>query len=82
MTQTEAGVQERATWTTAYINDLPDSAFACIDAAGRHYPHHDAGGKLDLPHLRNALSRVAQEATTSCGRGHLEDHAEAADIGD
>jgi hypothetical protein len=70
-----------AEWTAAYINDLPDSAFACIDDAGRHYPHHDAGGDLDLPHLRNALSRVAQEDTTSCGVAHLRAHAEAADIG-
>jgi hypothetical protein len=70
-----------AEWTTAYINDLPDSAFACIDDAGRHYPHHDESGTLDLPHLRNALSRVAQEDTTTCGVAHLRAHAKAADVG-
>ena len=83
-----------ATWDAAYINDLPDSAFACIDAGGelddggrtvprslRHYPHHNAAGNLDLPHLRAALSRVAQEATTSCGVGHLRDHAQEEDVG-
>lgn len=70
-----------AQWTSAYINDLPDSAFACIDSSGRHYPHHDASGKVDVPHLRNALSRVAQEDTTSCGVSHLREHASALDIG-
>src|SRR3990172_1814848 len=83
-----------AEWTTAYINALPDSAFACIDAGGekdedgrtvprslRHYPHHDASGALDMPHLRAAASRVAQEDTTSCGAGHLHDHADAQDMG-
>jgi hypothetical protein len=85
----------RAVWTAAEINDFPDASFACIDAGGtkddegktvprslRHYPHHDADGNLDLPHLRNALARVAQEDTTSCGVGHLRDHAEAEGIGE
>lgn len=71
----------KAAWSSSYITDLPDSAFACIDSAGRHYPHHDASGALDLPHLRAALSRVAQDATTSCGRSHLEDHAKEAGVG-
>ena len=80
----------RAEWDAAYINDLSDSAFACIDDGGekdddgrttprslRHYPHHNAAGELDLPHLRNALSRVAQEGTTSCGHDHLMMHGKA-----
>ena len=83
-----------AEWTAAYISDLPDSAFACIDAGGekddegktvprslRHYPHHDAQGDVDLPHLRAARKRVAQSDTTSCGAGHLADHAEEMDMG-
>lgn len=74
-------IEQRASWDAAYINDLPDSAFACIDAEGRHYPHHDASGAVDLPHLRNALARVAQEATTSCGVAHLRAHAKAEGIG-
>ena len=59
----------------------PDSAFACVDDEGRHYPHHDADGALDLPHLRAALSRVGDPANTQCGKGHLEVHAVAEDIG-
>ncbi len=75
---------ERAEWDTAYINDLPDSAFACIlpggtkDESGkttprslRKYPHHDASGAVDPAHLANARARVQQEGTTSCGHDHL-----------
>jgi HK97 family phage prohead protease len=91
-----SGARSRAVaeWDTAYINALPDSAFACIDGGGtkedgktvprslRHYPHHNASGALDLPHLRNALSRVAQEATTSCGVAHLRSHARGEGVGE
>lgn len=70
-----------AEWTTAYVNDLPDSAFACVDAEGRHYPHHDSSGSLDLPHLRAALSRVGDASNTQCGKAHLEAHAKAAGVG-
>ena len=60
-------------WTAAFINDLPDSSFAVIDSGGekngegkttprslRHLPFKDASGKVDLPHLRNALARLSQ----------------------
>lgn len=83
-----------AEWSTAYVNDLPDSSFAYIESGGkkdsegktvprslRHYPHHDASGKIDLPHLRNALSRVNQEATTSQGKSHLQSHAKSEGVG-
>ena len=66
-------VEERATWDTAYINDLPDSAFLYIEPGGkkdsdgkttpralRHFPYKDASGAIDLPHLRNALARIPQ----------------------
>ena len=69
-----------AEWTTAYVNDLPDSAFACPEQ--RKYPHHDASGKLDLPHLRAALSRVGDPANEQCGKGHLEAHARSEGMGD
>jgi hypothetical protein len=64
---------KEAEWDTAYINDLPDSAFAVISKGGtkddqnktvprtlRHLPHHKADGSLDIPHLRNALARLSQ----------------------
>jgi hypothetical protein len=69
-----------ATWSTKYVNDLPDSAFACPDE--RKYPHHNKSGDVDLPHLRNALSRVAQADTETCGVQHLRAHAKKLGIGE
>jgi len=50
---------EKATWSTAYVNSLPDTAFAYIEAGGekdeegktkprslRHLPHHNASVKF------------------------------------
>ena len=70
--------ETKTAWSSSYITALPDSAFACVDSEGRHYPHHNAQGSLDLPHLRNALSRLGQAGTTSCGADHLRAHARAA----
>ena len=85
----------RAAWTTAYINDLPDSAFAHIELGGekdedgkttprskRHFPHHDAAGKIDLPHLRNALSRAPQSPFGPKAMVHLRRHAKAEGVGE
>ncbi|MCK9601608.1 MAG: hypothetical protein M0R06_21380, partial [Sphaerochaeta sp.] len=64
---------DKAVWSQAQINDLPDSSFAVIEPGGtkdetgrtvprglRHLPYKDGSGKVDLPHLRNALSRLPQ----------------------
>ena len=63
--------QEKAVWSTAYVNDLPDSAFLHIKPGGRKdddgktvprtlrmFPVRDDAGKIDLPHLRNAIARI------------------------
>ncbi len=63
----------KAQWTRAYINDLDDSAFLFVEAAGekdesgktvprslRHFPYRDARGSVDAPHLRNAVARIPQ----------------------
>jgi hypothetical protein len=63
----------KETWTTVYVNTLPDSAFLYIAPGGkkdsegkttprslRYFPYKDGSGKVDLPHLRNALSRIPQ----------------------
>lgn len=63
--------QSHAEWSTADINDLPDSSFAYIEDGGkkdadgkttprslRHLPYKDKDGKVDLPHVRNALARL------------------------
>lgn len=62
-----------ATWSTAFVNNLPDSAFLYIEPGGtkdadgktvprsnRHFPVKDDSGKVDLPHVRNALARIPQ----------------------
>jgi hypothetical protein len=62
-----------AVWSTAYVNNLPDSAFFYIETGGekdeegktkprslRHLPYKDETGKVDLPHLRNAIARAPQ----------------------
>lgn len=62
-----------AVWSTAFINDLPDSCFLYISPGGkkdgegkttprslRHFPYKDSNGKIDLPHLRNAIARIPQ----------------------
>lgn len=82
-----------STWDAAYVNDLPDSAFAVILPGGtkdgegkttprslRKLPHHDASGSVDMPHLRNAMSREPQTdmpmAMHEKAMGHLERHME------
>jgi competence protein ComEA len=73
-------------WSRKYINSLPDSAFASIEVRSdgkraRHLPHHDHTGKVDLPHLWNALARINQvkwidPKNEAIARHHLEEHAE------
>lgn len=68
----EMDLEEAAKWTRAYINSLPDSAFiyiepgykAGLDKRARHLPYKDDTGKIDLPHLRNALARCNQITPT------------------
>jgi hypothetical protein len=81
MEKAQAWIEEHkraadAEWTTEYINNLPDSAFAYIEDGGkkedqgktvprslRHLPYKNAEGKIDHDHLVNALARVKQSAT-------------------
>ena len=68
----EMELEDAAKWTRAYINSLPDSAFIYIepgykegmDKRARHLPYKDDTGKIDLPHLKNALSRCNQITST------------------
>jgi len=71
-------------WTRQYINSLPDSAFAVVETTPggkklRHLPHHDRSGRVDVPHLRNAMSRLSQVKWADpqhavAAREHLERH--------
>lgn len=75
--ETDLGNEEtegqKVKWTTAYINNLPDSSFAYVELGGekdekgrtkprslRHLPHKDKNGKIDSAHVRNALARLNQ----------------------
>lgn len=72
--QDEKTIQE-AVWSTAFVNNLPDSAFLHIKDGGekdsdgktkprslRMFPYKDNSGKVDLAHLRNALARIPQSS--------------------
>jgi hypothetical protein len=71
-------------WPRAYIVARPDSAFAVVHTRpdgtkSRHLPHHDADGRVDVPHLRSALSRLGQvrwedPADADRARQHLLAH--------
>lgn len=73
----------KAKWDTATINNLPDSSFLYVEPGGekdgqgkttprskRHLPYKDASGKVDAPHLRNAISRLSQSGT---GKGWMSE---------
>lgn len=80
---------DRAVWTTAYINNLPDSAFAVILPGGekddegkttprslRKLPHHNADGGVDMAHLRNAMSREPQTDMSAAEHDRARAHLE------
>ncbi len=63
----------KAVWSTAEVNNLPDSSFLYVSPGGqkddegktvprslRHFPYKNADGGIDLPHLRNAIARIPQ----------------------
>jgi hypothetical protein len=64
---------QKAVWSNAHMNDLPDSAFLDIESGGkkdesgktvprslRHFPYKGMDGKIDLAHVRNAIARIPQ----------------------
>lgn len=66
-------VAEKAEWSTADVNNLPDASFAYISPGGkkdaegktaprtlRHLPYKTASGAPDAAHVRNGLSRLDQ----------------------
>ena len=84
-----------AEWDTAYVNDLPDSAFAYIEPGGtkdsggltlprslRHFPIRDADGKPDAAHVRNALARLSSSEFETKARPKVEAAAKELNIGE
>jgi len=74
-----------AEWTTEYINDLPDSAFAFIEPGGekdadgktvprtkRHLPFRNAQGEIDHDHLVNALARLPQSSLSDAAKAEAK----------
>lgn len=76
----------------AAMSDLPDSAFAFVEAGGtlvegksfpldkRHYSHHDESGVVDPDALTEAVDQ-AFKATNPAGLAHLLRHQHAIDTG-
>lgn len=84
----DAGIA-KAEWSTADVNDLVDDAFLYIapggekDADGktvprslRYFPVYNASSEVDLPHLRNALSRIGQADIPQAAKDAARDKAE------
>jgi len=78
---------KEAEWSSEYINNLPDKAFAVITKGGekdeqgktmprtlRHLPHHNMQGDLDIAHLRNALARLPQTDLSPDERAEAKRH--------
>ena len=95
----EMSDEQKALWSTAEVNNLPDSSFAVIEPGGkkdsegkttprslRHLPYKGPDGKVDLPHLRNALARLPQSDLSTemkdKARTKLEAAAREAGVGD
>jgi hypothetical protein len=78
-----------AVWTTAYMNNLPDSAFLYVEPGGkkdaegkttprslRHFPYKDDKGNVDLAHLRNALARIPDSGIPESEKSRLTKKAQ------
>lgn len=78
-----------AEWTTAEVNELPDSAFLWVAPGGelddekktvprslRHFPYKGPDGKIDLPHLRDAIGRIPQSDIPADKKKELQAKAE------
>ena len=79
----------KAVWSTAMIDDLPDSSFLYVEPGGekddsgkttprslRMFPYKDASGAIDLDHLRNAISRIPDSSLPAALRNKLQVKAE------
>jgi len=80
--------ESKAVWDTAYVNNLPDSAFLYVESGGdkddegktvprsmRHFPYKNAEGAVDLPHLRNAIARIPQSNAPGLDKEALQKRA-------
>lgn len=85
----DRGMSLKAVWSTAFVNNLPDSSFLFVEPkcgekdnegktkprSCRHFPYKDASGKIDLPRLRNAIARIPQAKITGLDKTGLQARA-------
>lgn len=70
--QTETSVQG-AVWSRDYISALPDSSFAYVNAGARELPYKDAGGRVNLPKVRDALAQLNDLQMSDNDRSAVKD---------
>lgn len=84
----EGDPREDAVWKQSYVDDLADNAFLHVEEGGkkdgdgktvprtlRHFPFKDDSGKVDVLHLRNAISQAPKSSLPEKVRGKIEDRA-------
>jgi len=89
MATVKGAIIEKAEWSTARVNNLPDSAFFYVENRGakdeegktvprtlRHLPYRNERGDVDLPHLRNALARLAMTNIPESAKDDIRAKAE------
>ena len=80
---------EQPVWSTAFIQGLPDEAFAYIEDGGeqvegktvphtmRHFPHHNEDGSVGVEAVKRELDRASESPFREFAHGHLRNHAMA-----
>jgi hypothetical protein len=74
-------------WSTAFIQGLPDDAFAYVEDGGeqvegktvphtmRHFPHHNEDGTINIEAVKRELDRATDSPFKDYALGHLRGHA-------
>jgi len=83
----EVNKMRESEWTTEYVNNLADSAFAAVEPGGekdvegkttprslRHLEHHDAEGNVDKAHVKAALQRLNQTKISDALKAEAKEH--------
>jgi Putative phage serine protease XkdF len=79
----------KGVWSTSTVDDFPDSSFLYIGTGGkkddqgkttprslRMFPIKDENGKIDIDHLRDAISRIPQSSLPATLRNKIQVKAE------
>jgi HK97 family phage prohead protease len=83
---------EQPVWSTAFIQGLPDAAFAFIEDGGeevesktvphtlRHFPHHNEDGSINIEAVKREMDRAGESPFKDHAYAHLRSHAMAEGI--